>query len=148
MNAREHLNFVGYSITLLGAGFGAYKLGVRLNANDILLLCVGGGVGSLLPDIDHKNGTLSKLIPLYILHNIMKKCKVYIFKHGGITHTILVNVWIFILAYIYKSLLVAGIAIGCMTHLYIDNLTGNKLDMLWWPLKNKKGWFKWRMLIF
>lgn len=136
MNAREHLNFAGYSLILLGAGFQLSEY-VSFEQKELFEICVGVGVGSLLPDIDHKNATLSKIIPLYLLHNVLKKLKIYIFKHGGITHTILVNLCIFIMAYVLKSLLIAGIGVGYMTHIYSDDLTGNKLSMLWLPIKRK-----------
>jgi len=137
MNAKEHLNFSLYTTTLLGAG---YWLGENyfIDDKDVFEILVGVFAGSLLPDVDHKNGTLSKIIPLYLLHNILKKIKIYIFKHGGITHTILINSWVFILAYIYKSLLIVGIGVGYATHIYIDHITGNKLNMLWWPIKIKR----------
>ena len=143
MNGNEHINFAIYSTTLLGAGLwignNLYLYDINFDKMQILDIVVGIGVGSLLPDLDHKNSILGRYSPIPLLHNLFRRMKIYIFKHGGITHTILINIWIFIFAYIFKSLLVAGIAFGYATHLYVDNLDGNKLNMLYWPLILNRG---------
>ena len=155
MNASGHLNFAIYSVTLLGAGFGICKLGIELGYDGIGIFIVGAFIGLKLPDCDHPNTPLGKISPIPWLHKIHKrfakwrdkrrkkkgKRKIYhkfIFKHGGITHTIFINLWIFIIATFYRSILGEGIAFGYMSHIYIDHITGNKLSMLWWPVIIKR----------
>lgn len=147
MNAKEHLNFGLYSLTMV-------VLGSTIDLNTIIteqqmsfIGCLF--IGALLPDIDHQNGTLCKLIPLYMLHNIFKKMNIWIFKHGGITHTILANSIMFYFAWKLESYSLYGLGIGYTTHLYIDHVTGNKLGMLWFPVKEliciykkMKRWFR------
>lgn len=139
MNANGHLGFGIYSVTLLGAGIGISKLNLDYDTYMITQFAVGVFLGVKLPDCDHPKAPLGKISCIPFLHKIFKKYfKIHIFKHGGITHTVLVNVWIFVLAYVYESLLGAGIGFGFATHLYADDVTGNKLDMLWWPIIIKR----------
>ena len=138
MNIKEHLNFSLYSTTLLVAGFFIENY-VELDVESTVYILAGVGVGSTLPDIDHPNGTLSKVIPFYLLHSVFKKVKINIFKHGGITHTIFINLLITCLGIYLDNYLIYGIAFGYMTHLYIDHVTGNRLSMLFFHLKIKKN---------
>ena len=143
MNAKQHLNFAIYSTLTLTTGYIIGKNIESIELNDVIIVCVGVGVGSLLPDIDHPKSIMGHIIPLHYLHKLCSNWKWYkksnrIWKHGGITHTILINTWIFILGYYIESLLIAGIGIGYMTHLYADHVTGNKLPMVWWPINKRR----------
>ena len=140
MNGKEHLNFALYSECLLIAGFGVGARGYRFTLEDLGWFSIGVYIGMKLPDCDHPKTPLGAISPIPWLHKKMKMFKWYkgFWKHGGITHTILVNTWIFILAYINRSMLGAGIGFGYASHLYLDHITGNKLSMLYWPIKTKK----------
>jgi hypothetical protein len=146
MNARGHLNFMVYSVALFGAGL--YIGEIEQEINNIVGFCIGAIVGSTFPDIDHRESQLGNIFPLWKLNDLHKKIVDkrrgkgkkkkyvnYIFRHGGITHTAIFTAWIFIAAGIVKSFALAGLGFGHMTHLYIDHVTGNKLPMLWWPIK-------------
>ena len=133
MTGKEHVSFSIYSAALVVAGRYIPTL------SDTISLMTGVLIGSLLPDIDHEKSILGRFSPIPWLHRILKKIGIHLLKHGGITHTALVNIIIGILAYIYGSSLLWGIAFGYFTHLYIDDATGNKLPMLWFPFKARKG---------
>ena len=126
-NARKHLNFALLVIILL------FFIIRFTNYDEYSIFIAGTLLGSLLPDVDHPRATLSKVIPFYILHKILKRWT-KIFKHGGITHTILVNSLIFGWYWWTGNALILGIAVGYSSHIYIDHIDGNKLNMLWWPI--------------
>jgi membrane-bound metal-dependent hydrolase YbcI (DUF457 family) len=131
MTGKDHVSFAVYSVSLVVAG--------RYIPNIPLTYSALGGVfiGSLLPDVDHEKAVLGRFSPIPFIHKILKKLKVHILKHGGITHTILVNLLIVGLAYWHKSDFMYGVAFGFATHLYADDATGNKLPMLWFPFRIK-----------
>lgn len=130
-NASTHLNFALLVIILL-------FITIRFISYDKYLIFITGTLlGGLLPDIDHPKATLSKIVPFYVLHRLFKRWT-KVFKHGGITHTIFVNGWIFAGWYFTGNTLVLGLAIGYASHLYIDHIDGNKLNMLWYPFGRRK----------
>lgn len=142
MNAKEHLNLSMYSLALLSAGFAVAhtKINIDASVTDAVLVVIGVGFGSLLPDIDHPKAHIGKVLQFWRIHRLLSRFKRYrkgnkIFKHGGITHTIVANGLIIGLAYYLESLPVTGIAFGYFTHLYADHITGNKLPMLYYPFK-------------
>lgn len=120
-NAKQHLTlFLTYSVVFL-----------LPFPTDILHFLLGGLVGSLLPDVDHKNSIAGHIIPLWL-----------IFKHGRETHTLL-TASIFIVIYYYTNLeIFYGIWFGYMTHLTGDNLQGNNLKYLYFPFKRNKKFRK------
>lgn len=130
-NASQHLNFAVLVIILL-----SFKLEFS-TYNELGIFIIATLLGSLLPDIDHKESTLGKILPFWILHKIFGKVT-KIFKHGGITHTVLVNGLIYAVWYFTGNIILFGIATGYATHLYIDHIDGNKLNMLWYPLGRRK----------
>lgn len=144
MNAKGHVNFAAYTVVCLGIGLVSSTLIGDVQWQDAATWSGGVVIGSLLPDLDHKGSTLGSLFPIIPhLHKKFKKWfKWHFLRHGGITHTVLVNLWIFVLAWYLKSGLTLGIGVGYATHLYIDHVTGYPLAMLYWPLKTKRGWFK------
>lgn len=131
-NASTHLNFALLVMLLL---FLTVKF---INYQDLAVFIVSGLIGGLLPDIDHQKATMSKVIPLYLLHKLFRKFKIYIFKHGGITHTILINSIFYIWYWWTGEVIWLGLGIGYSSHLYIDHVDGNKLNMLWYPFHRKK----------
>ena len=130
-NASTHLNFAVLVMTLL-----FFKLEFS-NYNELAIYVISVLLGSILPDIDHHKSTLSKIIPFYLLHKVLKNWTT-IFKHGGITHTILVNMLIFAWYWWTGNILVLGLSIGYASHLYNHYIDGNKLNMLWYPLGRRK----------
>lgn len=81
-------------------------------------------IGSLLPDIDHENSIAGSIIPLW-----------KIFKHGRQTHTIIALLLIVIAYILLKKDWLFGLAIGYGSHLIADELSGNNLKYLFFPLK-------------
>lgn len=79
-------------------------------------------VGSLLPDIDHPGSKLGKTVP-FISYPISK-----IFGHRGITHSLLMVVaLIFVIDHYmdveYYGVIVFGLIVGYISHLFADYLT-------------------------
>ncbi len=96
-----------------------------------LYFVLGGLIGCLLPDVDHRESIAGHVIPLWL-----------IFKHGKQTHTLLTTT-IFLIAWYYtKNDVWYGIWFGYIGHLMADHLSGNKLKYLYFPfnifLKKKK----------
>ena len=136
MNGPEHLKFGLYSVMLIQAGL---SLEIDLNYEQYALVGLGVAIGSYLPDIDHPKTKLARYVPIIVwLHKLLKKVNIHWFRHGGFTHTLVVNAGIFYLAYALESLPVAGIGFGYFTHLIADHITGNKLPMLYWPIGRRK----------
>ena len=124
-NAKQHLQFSLYTLAILFI----YPLLLLLNVHITLnfYLIFGVLIGSLLPDVDHKDSIAGALIPAWLIS-----------KHMGITHSI-VAVLVIIGIYIYtRDITVFGVIIGYTSHLYIDNATGSKLPNLFYPIKRKK----------
>lgn len=71
-------------------------------------------IGSLLPDIDHSGSALGKTVPF-----VSK-----LFKHRGITHSLLMLI-------ICWFLLSPYIAIGVASHILLDMLTKQGVKLLW-----------------
>ena len=71
-------------------------------------------IGSLLPDIDHADSALGKSVPF-----VSK-----LFKHRGITHSLLMLI-------ICWFLLSPYIAIGVASHILLDMLTKQGVKLLW-----------------
>ena len=128
INVKEHLSFSMYT-------FVVYTV-AQITQAPSLELAGGFIVGSMLPDCDHPNGTISKILPAWRLKNKKKGSKAY-FKHGGITHTILINIIIFVISFYYDNTFGIGVGWGYASHLYADDITGNKLNMLYYPFKRK-----------
>ena len=111
-------------------------LNVNLSDDKILLLVTAGlTLGALIPDIDHKNSTISnKVKPI---GNIISK----IFKHRGFTHSILGSIiiiilfgWLFSLTGINKVfniILIKSIYIGIISHILLDMLTPSGVSLLY-----------------
>ena len=81
-------------------------------------------IGSLLPDIDHENSIAGSVIPAW-----------KIFKHGRQTHTILALLIIISLYLYFGYDWLYGLSVGYATHLIGDELQGNNLKYLFFPLK-------------
>jgi len=89
--------------------------------------------GALLPDIDHPQSTLGRMIkPIsWVLHSI--------FGHRTVTHSLLFLVIItsFLWTAFPDHLFIAiGICIGVISHLILDALTASGIPLLY-PLKTK-----------
>lgn len=125
-----------------GIAFGYFAFNnidiLNVNINDdktLLLVSLGLTIGALIPDIDHKNSTISnKVKPI---GNIISK----IFKHRGFTHSILGSIvmtilfgWLFSLVGMNKAfniILIKSIYIGIISHILLDMLTPSGVDLLY-----------------
>lgn len=125
-SAYNHINFSLAVIMLL-----------HLNININLIIMCGAIVGSLLPDIDHRSSVMGRIIPLWILHRVFRRWT-KIFKHGGITHTVLFILWIYLIYYFTEQEVILGICVGHASHVYIDHVDANRLTMLWYPFVKKR----------
>ena len=100
------------------------KLGIGNNLDKVLL--VGGcGIGSLLPDADHPDAPVGKIIPLWI-----------VFKHRTYTHSLFFMIFIVLLGLVLSVniFLVIGTIIGVFTHLLLDSTTPTGIRWFY-PLK-------------
>lgn len=96
------------------------------NPQDPLHFVLGGLIGCLLPDTDTKESIGGHILPLWL-----------IFGHGKQTHTILVNL-IFVALYFYtKHDIFYGMAFGYFGHLIGDDMQGNNLKYLFYPIVRK-----------
>ena len=100
------------------------------SGTNLVLFFLGGLVGCLLPDVDHPRAIAGYIIPL---HKIV--------KHGHCTHTIAFSLILMIVYYFTSSYVWFGMWFGYLSHLIGDNLQGNNLKYLWFPLK-RGVWFK------
>lgn len=125
-----------------GIAFGCFAFNnidiLNVNINDgktLLLVSLGLTIGALIPDIDHKNSTISnKVKPI---GNIISR----IFKHRGFTHSVLGSIvmtilfgWLFSLAGMNKAfniVLTKSIYIGIISHILLDMLTPSGVDLLY-----------------
>ena len=83
-------------------------------------------IGSLLPDIDHKNSIAGAIVPAWL-----------VFKHAKQTHTLIALFIIITLHLIFRQDFFYGLWIGYATHLLADELDGAPLKYLFFPFKNK-----------
>ena len=121
--AKQHLSFYIYSYILF-----FWQDIINFNMGEWeLFFFLGGFIGCLLPDIDHPNSILGYLIPAHIF-----------LRHGTATHTILAGCWVLAIAWVSKQPSVFGAGFGYMTHLFSDNIQGNNLKYLYYPIKRKK----------
>lgn len=113
-----------------------------IGQSKILIIITSGLIlGSLFPDIDHKNSYLSRKIkPLsYITSRI--------FKHREFTHSIVGTISIYYLLYlilgkinieyIYKDMFIRAFIIGVISHIFLDMMTISGV-VLFYPLYKKR----------
>lgn len=105
-------------------------------------IIAGAAVGSLLPDIDHKNSTISKK------HKITAWIFTHLFEHRGFTHAPLIQLlFSALLFYLGRELsgiigycylgTVIGLTIGLLSHTLLDMLTVGGIPLLY-PFSKKK----------
>lgn len=111
MDGKTHL----VAGVLAGIGIVALenKLGIGNNLDKVLLV-VGCGIGSLLPDADHPEAPAGRILPLWIF-----------FKHRTYTHSIFFMLLVGLLGLIFhiNIWLTAGLVLGIFTHLLLDCTT-------------------------
>lgn len=117
-------------------------LNVDITESKTLIIITSGLVlGSLFPDIDHKNSYLSrKLKPVSFITS-------KVFKHREFTHSIVGTISIsylmyFILSktnmeYMYKSMFSKAFTIGIISHIILDMMTISGV-VLFYPLYKKR----------
>ena len=105
-------------------------------------IIAAAGIGSLLPDIDHKNSTISKK------HKITSWIMTHLFEHRGFTHAPLIQLMFIallfalgrnlggIVGYSYLGIVV-GLGIGILSHTFLDWLTVGGVPLLY-PFTKRK----------
>ncbi len=105
--------------------------------SDIITLGIGlaaGGIGGLLPDIDHSGSKITKKTG--IVGRILSKLLV----HRGIAHTPILWCGLFALVLYYLpayAFMFLPMLAGCLSHLFLDALTPKGVPLLA-PLTKKK----------
>lgn len=122
MDGKTHL----VAGVLAGIGIVALenKLGTGNNLDKVLLI-VGCGLGSLLPDADYPEAPMGRIIPLWIF-----------FKHRTYTHSIFFMILVGVIGLIFHAnlFLILGVMLGILTHLILDSTT--PMGIKWfYPLK-------------
>lgn len=105
--------------------------------DDVVVLGLGlmaGGIGGLLPDIDHSGSKITKKTG--IVGSVISKVLV----HRGIAHTPIL--WCALFALIFHFIpgygfLFAPMFVGCLSHLFLDALTPKGVPLLA-PFTKKK----------
>jgi inner membrane protein len=106
------------------------------------MVVAGSMIGSLNPDIDHKNSTISKK------HKIISWIMRHIFEHRGFTHAPIIQaVIIFAMLYWGRNFggtigysylgFVVGLGVGIFSHIFLDWLTVAGVP-LFYPFTKKK----------
>lgn len=120
-----------------GGIFAAALYFTAVPPSDMVVLGLGlmaGGIGGLLPDIDHSGSKITKKTG--VVGSIISKVLV----HRGIAHTPVL--WCVLFALILHSLprygfLFIPMFVGCLSHLFLDALTPKGVPLLA-PLTKKK----------
>lgn len=122
MDGKTHL--VAGALAGIGIVSLENKLGIGNNLDKILLV-VGCAIGALLPDADHPEAPVGRVIPLWIF-----------FKHRTYTHSLVFMIAVALIGIILKLniFLVIGILIGILTHLVLDSTTYTGVKWLY-PFK-------------
>lgn len=113
------------------------------NIDYTVALYIGTSIGSVLPDIDHKQSFISKKIRLfrYIVSRV--------FKHRYFTHSISFLIllsfpYFILLNFFYMDMflkfLYIGVIIGSFSHILMDMFVGNGVA-LFYPFKKNKLYF-------
>lgn len=130
MTGRTHLTF-GIGIGLIGMATCHLVTG-DINASSSIL--AGCAIGSLFPDLDIPNSTISKYIP--IIPNIINK----MFGHRNFFHSpIFLLLLYFLLSYFFPKhiFLIYGFIIGFISHLLLDTFNKGGIPLLY-PFSRKR----------
>ena len=130
MTGRTHLIF-GIGIGLIGTAT-CYMLTGDFDA--ATSLCAGCAIGSLFPDLDIPDSTISKYIP--IIPHIINK----IFGHRNFFHSpIFLLILYLLLSYFFPEyiFLIQGFSIGFMTHQLLDMFNKSGIP-LFYPFTKKR----------
>lgn len=132
-----------YKTHVLGGTLVGLSLSIGFDGVDAFIIsCVGGIIGSLIPDIDAKNSFIAKTT--YFFGKIVSRLA----KHRGVFHTpffyVLINLMVY--GYFMKipydnrgclGLFVFSLFLGEMSHLLLDSLNPFGIMFLW-PFKKKR----------
>lgn len=124
MVGRDHI------ITSAAAGALASALASHVPALEAALECLPlvlvaaiAAVGGLLPDIDAKNSTISRVLGFHLP-----------VRHRTVTHTIWIVLLLLLIAYQLRSGVFTALAIGYAMHLAMDSLSRG--GVVWtWPFR-------------
>lgn len=116
MMARTHLAFA-LLIYLLSLKF--------INTNNKIIFLIFVLIGSLLTDIDTPKSKFGKKIKP--LSNILS----FLFGHRRLFHSVWTPLILFIIyRYFFKSIIILALVIGYLSHLFIDGLTKQGINIL------------------
>ena len=125
MNGKTHF-FIGLCV---GVGTSIYT---DVPANEAVILTTIASISAILPDVDHPNALINKLLPIKLS---------LIFGHRGFTHS-LVALLLLVVGCVYINMPVmytAMIAGGYGSHIIADMLTIAGVPVLW-PIR-----FRWSL---
>jgi hypothetical protein len=94
---------------------------------NLMYFALGGLIGCLLPDIDHKESIAGHIIPAWL-----------VFRHGRETHTVIACFIILALFLYYRNDFLYGLLFGYLGHLIGDDMQGKPLKYLYYPFMAKK----------
>jgi len=122
MNGKTHL------IIGVASGLG---LSVVFQAAPIAaaMLTSAAAVGSLLPDIDHPNSSISYKVGL-------ARAPLFWLSHRGITHSALIVILITLVGQQIQPMLTQAFSLGYSSHLAADMLTRAGVPLLW-PIQTR-----------
>ena len=141
MNGYTH-KIGGTCAGLLAAGMALHEPFSKEKLIVTGMIVAGSMLGSLIPDIDHKNSTISKK------HKIISWIMRHLFEHRGFTHAPIIQAVIVfallywgrdfggIIGYSYAGFII-GIGIGIFSHIFLDWLTVAGVP-LFYPFTKKK----------
>ena len=146
MTGRQHLTFG----LVTGAAFTAYLYSIgAVQTREAMFFVVGGSVlGSLLPDIDSREATISKMLPP--VTTLLSKLINNLFGHRGLIHYPIF--WMIHLGFtLPQNFNLIGLYFGVFGHLLLDACTYKGIPGLTWAF-NKKSTFrifpkKWKMYV-
>lgn len=135
MNAKAHL-IGGFTLGVITLPM---VLGATQNIDLISLATVpyvaATTLGALLPDIDHRSSTIGRKakITSYVTSKVC--------GHRGMTHApiLITAAWLVLGLFLtgFSGLLLTGVYVGCMSHIFLDGLTRQGIPLLY-PITSKK----------
>lgn len=124
---------IGGALTGLGVGYISTKAGIDCSVG---LMLVGGVIGGLLADIDHPKSYVGSKVRLIsdMLYSTV--------GHRTLTHSLLFVIVAGSIVGLFNISLGVGVALGILSHIVLDMLTGSGVAYLY-PFQRKRiKWFK------
>lgn len=130
MNYKTHIN---------GGILASFYLTSRMSNVELIPISIfigGSIIGSLLPDIDHKNSYIGKKAKSVskVINKLAGHRKLF---HSPILYLILYMATAHAIKDVYKLILIKGLFLGIMSHLILDSCTVGGIPWFY-PLSQKK----------